>query len=267
MISRRPSRARGLLALLFLPALFAPSLGASPGTRALRAAWAARNEEVAARPFCGGRREERLEALRRRPALERALALRTRDQGEWSLPVARLLARLSENAADRGACAEARDLLARAHQIFLGLKGSEDAETVTLQARLADTFRERNRAGRATHRLREAWHRTQAVTGPYDEGPLPEYQAIRAERIATTYYRRGEYARAVPLFQRALKLWLPHLGPDHPRVLRVRWRLAKIARKRSGPPEHSDWPADYVRACNNWQSRGEGHPDGSCSSM
>jgi tetratricopeptide (TPR) repeat protein len=219
--------------------LFQGSLAqASPEMEPLRRARARRLEFQARRVRPTGKGAARRNALRREPLLRKALALRQQDDGEWSIPAARVLSRLAENAWDRGERDEAHAYLTRSYEIFKALKGSDDSEAVALEARLGESYRRRHQAGRAGFRLRDAWHASQAATGPYSEGPLPEYQALRAERIGTTYYRRGSYRRAEPYFQRVIKLWEPILGPDHPRVLRARWRLAKIAQKLTRVPEN-----------------------------
>jgi tetratricopeptide (TPR) repeat protein len=132
---------------------------------------------------------------------------------------------------------DAQEHLGRAAEILKAQLGSDRAETQGVLSDYAESMRRRAYSGRAEPRLREAWHAVQKATGPYGERELPDHQARRAERLGEEYYRSGRLDRAEMMYQRALRQWLPLLGPDHPRVIRTRWRLARISRRLADPHE------------------------------
>lgn len=214
----------------------------------------ARVEGQAERAAEARRSSRRWRAYHRQPVLERALALRVAQVGEWSLPVARVLRHLGENAWALGRRDQAHEYLGRSHEILVALSGSDAPETLEVASQRAESLRRRNYAGRAGYRLREAWVAAEERTGPYDPAKLPDYQARRAERLGTEYYREGRYAAAAPHFQRALANWEKSLGPGHPQVMKMRWRLAKCAQKQTAVPEHPrtnlEWMQKVTRLRN-----------------
>ena len=164
------------------------------------------------------------------PYYDRLLRDRVKKDGPWSLAVGRMSWKVRRRE-------EAEEHLGRAAEILKAQLGSDRLETQAVMSDHAEAMRRRSYSGRAEPRLREAWHAVQAIIGPTGEQELPDHQARRAERLAEEYYRSGRLDRAEMLYQRALRQWLPLLGPEHPRVIRTRWRLARISRRLADPHE------------------------------
>lgn len=173
------------------------------------------------------------------PYYDRLLTERVRVDGPWSLAVGRIHARLGRLSWKLGRRKAAQEHLGLASKILKAQLGSDRTETQAVLSDYAEAMRRRSYSGRAEPRLREAWHAVQAAAGPYGERELPDRQARRAERLAEACYRSGRLERAETLYQRALREWLPLLGPEHPRVIRTRWRLARISRRLADPDEVS----------------------------
>ncbi len=182
------------------------------------------------------------------PLLRRRLREYIARDGEWSLSAARIYRRLAERSNLLGDKKQAQTWMAKSHEIFLALSGSEDRETIQVKSELAELLRRRGYVGRAEPRLLEAWHQSQALRGPWDESNLPSRQARVAERKAMAAAKRGKLSMACSLYQRALKEWLPLLGPDHPRVLRVRWCLARL-QKHMADPHRAKSFQEFWRRC------------------
>lgn len=173
------------------------------------------------------------------PSYERLLKERVRTDGPWSLAVGRIHARLGRLSWKLNRREQAQEHLGRAAEILKAQLGSDRAETQEVLSDYAEAMRRRTYGGRAEPRLREAWHAVEKATGPYGEEELPDHQARRAEQLGQEYFRSGRLDRAEAMYQRALREWLPLLGPAHPRVIRTRWRMARIARLRSDPHQVS----------------------------
>jgi tetratricopeptide (TPR) repeat protein len=49
--------------------------------------------------------------------------------------------------------------------------------------------------------------------------------------LAALYYNQGQYAKAKPLYQRALAIWEEALGPEHPALAKALENYAHLLRK------------------------------------
>lgn len=76
--------------------------------------------------------------------------------------------------------------------------------------------------------LRKAWRGIQEGLGPIDRADTRDPVAIEAHRVGVKLYRQGRYREAIPHLQRAARTWALEHGPDDPRTIECRWRLAKI---------------------------------------
>ncbi len=69
--------------------------------------------------------------------------------------------------------------------------------------------------------------------------------ASSLDNRAELYHRRGRYAEAVPLLERALAIWVETLGPGHPKVAMSRKNLGHLNRQRD---QYAEAERAYRRA-------------------
>jgi CHAT domain-containing protein/Tfp pilus assembly protein PilF len=83
--------------------------------------------------------------------------------------------------------------------------------------------------------------------------------ATSLNHLAELYRAKGEYARAEPLYQRALAIWEKALGPNHPNVAQSLNNLAALYRAKG---EYARAEPLYQRALAIWEKAlGPNHPN------
>lgn len=150
------------------------------------------------------------------PMMEKALAIRQKEQGDDNPDVASDLHGLGDLFTRQGEYEKAERFYQHALEIREKVFGPDHIAVARTLNSLAGLYRHQGRYAEAIPPLKRSLSIKQNTLGP----DHPDLTTV-LYNLAVLYRRQGKYDEAEPLLKRALDIREKQLGPDHPAVARV----------------------------------------------